>query len=73
VRRVGREKLQKFEIPSAVALIEEHWTPDSGLVTATMKLRRRSQVKKVNYYAKNYFTGPFIGSTRLSSTIFICA
>jgi len=34
-------KLQKFEIPGAVHLCGELWTPDSGLVTAAFKLKRR--------------------------------
>jgi long-chain acyl-CoA synthetase len=34
-------KLQKFEIPGAVHLCLEQWTPDSGLVTAAFKLKRR--------------------------------
>jgi len=34
-------KLQKFEIPGAVHLCLESWTPDSGLVTAAFKLKRR--------------------------------
>ena len=29
---------EKFEIPKAITLIPEVWTPDSGLVTAAMKL-----------------------------------
>jgi len=34
-------RLQKFEIPGAVHLCLEAWTPDSGLVTAAFKLKRR--------------------------------
>ena len=34
-------KLEKFEIPGAVCLTSEEWSPDSGLVTAAMKLKRR--------------------------------
>jgi len=34
-------KLQKFEIPGAVHLCLDQWTPDSGLVTAAFKLKRR--------------------------------
>ncbi|XP_023342990.1 long-chain-fatty-acid--CoA ligase 4 [Eurytemora carolleeae] len=34
-------KLQKFEIPGAVYLCLEQWTPDSGLVTAAFKLKRK--------------------------------
>ena len=34
-------KLEKFEVPGAVCLTTEEWGPDSGLVTAAMKLKRR--------------------------------
>ena len=34
-------RLQKFEIPRAVSLISEPWSPESGLITAAMKLKRK--------------------------------
>jgi len=33
--------LEKFEIPRKIALVTDEWTPDSGHVTAAMKLRRK--------------------------------
>jgi len=38
----NQQKLQKFEIPRAVFLINEPWTPESGLITAAMKLKRKT-------------------------------
>jgi long-chain acyl-CoA synthetase len=35
-------KLQKFEIPGALKLCSEVWTPDMGLVTAAFKLKRKN-------------------------------
>lgn len=35
-------KLQKFEIPGAVKLCPEQWSPDMGLVTAAFKLKRKA-------------------------------
>lgn len=35
-------KLAKFEIPGAVKLVSEVWTPDMGLVTAAFKLKRKN-------------------------------
>ncbi len=37
-----KSKLQKFELPGAVKLCTELWTPDSGLVTAAFKLKRKN-------------------------------
>lgn len=40
--RIG---FNKYEIPRKVKLCKEEWTPDSGLVTAAMKIRR-TELKK---------------------------
>jgi len=34
-------KLEKFEVPAAVKLCTEVWSPDMGLVTAAFKLKRK--------------------------------
>jgi len=34
-------KLEKFEVPAAVKLCSEVWSPDMGLVTAAFKLKRK--------------------------------
>lgn len=33
-------KLDKFEIPAKIMLLPDAWTPESGLVTAALKLKR---------------------------------
>lgn len=33
-------RLDKFEIPAKIKLIPEPWTPETGLVTAALKLKR---------------------------------
>ncbi|XP_021724438.1 long chain acyl-CoA synthetase 8-like [Chenopodium quinoa] len=39
--KVGKDaKLDKFEIPAKIKLLPDPWTPDSGLVTAALKLKR---------------------------------
>ena len=44
-----KRKLQKYEIPGAVKLVKEIWTPDSDLVTAAFKLKRKNVQ---NFYQK---------------------
>ncbi|KAF2366525.1 AMP-dependent synthetase/ligase [Trinorchestia longiramus] len=39
------QKLNRAEIPTALFLTSEPWTPDNGLVTAALKLRRNPVVK----------------------------
>lgn len=39
-------KLEKFEVPCAVTLCKEVWTPDMGLVTAAFKLKRKDIQEK---------------------------
>ncbi|XP_018564650.1 long-chain-fatty-acid--CoA ligase 4 isoform X2 [Anoplophora glabripennis] len=36
-----KSKLEKFEIPAAVKLVTDVWSPDTGLVTAAFKLKRK--------------------------------
>ena len=40
--------LQKFEIPKKITLVLDEWTPDTGLVTAAMKLKRKEVEKFYN-------------------------
>ncbi|KAK4011838.1 hypothetical protein OUZ56_020950 [Daphnia magna] len=35
-------RLQKFEVPQALTLLSDIWTPDTGLVTAAFKLKRKN-------------------------------
>lgn len=37
-----KAKLNKMEIPTKIQVCAEDWSPDSGLVTAAMKIRRRN-------------------------------
>lgn len=34
-------KLYKYEIPAAIKICSEIWTPDNAMITTTFKLRRR--------------------------------
>lgn len=36
-----KSNLEKFEIPTKLTLCPESWTPESGLVTAAFKLKRK--------------------------------
>jgi long-chain acyl-CoA synthetase len=45
---VGKQgRLEKFEIPMKIKLLPEPWTPESGLVTAALKLKRENIRKSV--------------------------
>ena len=35
-------KLEKFEVPQKVTLVKETWTPETELVTAALKLKRKN-------------------------------
>ena len=37
--------LEKFEIPKKIALVLDEWTPESGLITAASKLKRKEVEK----------------------------
>ncbi len=39
-------KLVAFEIPTAVALVDDPWTPDNDCTTAAMKLKRQVITKR---------------------------
>ena len=36
-----KTNLQKFEIPRNVSLVPDAWTPETGLVTAAFKIKRK--------------------------------
>lgn len=42
VEQAKKCNLQRFEIPGAVKLCAEQWSPDMGLVTAAFKLKRKA-------------------------------
>ena len=49
MKRIGQEKgFQATEIPSAVHIATEEWLPETGLVTASLKLKRKQLVTKYN-------------------------
>ncbi|XP_061363906.1 long chain acyl-CoA synthetase 9, chloroplastic-like isoform X1 [Gastrolobium bilobum] len=40
VKGAKKARLQKFEIPAKIKLLPDPWTPESGLVTAALKIKR---------------------------------
>ena len=43
LRQVGtKNNLKKYELPTDVILVDEEWSPDNNMLTAAMKLNRRS-------------------------------
>ena len=59
-------RLLKFEIPRGVLLVDEPWTTDNGMITAAMKLKRKT-IKE--YYADQIkaLFGNLEGSQSLSN------
>lgn len=62
--------LEKFEIPKKITLVLEEWTPDSGLVTAAMKIRRRQMDEKyeeeIEEMYRQYRAGGSLNDSNLS-------
>ncbi|CAH1183332.1 unnamed protein product [Phaedon cochleariae] len=50
-----RSKLEKFEIPAAVKLVKEAWSPDMGLVTAAFKLKRKDIEERYKHEIKRMY------------------
>ncbi|XP_061341906.1 long chain acyl-CoA synthetase 9, chloroplastic isoform X2 [Gastrolobium bilobum] len=42
VKEAKKARLEKFEIPAKIKLLSEPWTPESGLVTAALKIKREA-------------------------------
>lgn len=42
LQEAKKSHLEKFEIPAKVKLLSEAWTPESGLVTAALKIKREA-------------------------------
>ena len=55
IQNHGKKHLEKFEIPKRIALLSDHWTPDSGLVTAAMKLKRKPIYKKYSWLIRDLY------------------
>ncbi|XP_057857912.2 long chain acyl-CoA synthetase 9, chloroplastic isoform X5 [Cryptomeria japonica] len=45
VKAAKNSKLEKFEIPAKIKLLPDAWTPETGLVTAALKLKREALKK----------------------------
>jgi len=42
LQEAKKARLEKFEIPAKIKLLSDPWTPESGLVTAALKLKREA-------------------------------
>ncbi|XP_057857907.2 long chain acyl-CoA synthetase 9, chloroplastic isoform X1 [Cryptomeria japonica] len=45
LKAAKNSKLEKFEIPAKIKLLPDAWTPETGLVTAALKLKREALKK----------------------------
>ena len=62
--------LEKFEIPKKICLVLDEWTPESGLITAASKLKRKevekfyqSHIEKM-YSIENGYTARIINERK---------
>ena len=46
IREELSDKLSTFEMPRAIGIIEDSWTPESQMVTGSMKIRRKAIEEK---------------------------
>ncbi|KAF9608409.1 hypothetical protein IFM89_009775 [Coptis chinensis] len=55
--KVGKKvRLEKFEIPAKIKLLPNAWTPESGLVTAALKLKREAIRKEFSEDLSKLYT-----------------
>ena len=52
--------LEKFEVPKKVALVLDEWTPESGLVTAAMKLKRKELERYYENDIQNMYKSGYV-------------
>ena len=55
--------LKKFEIPKSIALISTPWTPETGLVTATFKLKRKLMQERYKSIIDSLYAQDFSGDS----------
>lgn len=56
VKAAKTARLEKFEIPAKIKLLSEAWTPESGLVTAALKLKRDVIRKTFKQELHNFYS-----------------
>ena len=50
-KHCATSRLEKFEVPQAIKLVPDIWTPDIDLVTAAFKLKRKNIQARINTFA----------------------
>ena len=59
LRETGlKNGLKKAEIPTKLVLVTDEWTPDNGLLTAALKLKRSLIKAKYDSLIEELFTDP---------------
>lgn len=56
IKAAKTARLEKFEIPAKIKLLSEAWTPESGLVTAALKLKREVIRKTFSEDLANFYS-----------------
>ncbi|OMO59501.1 AMP-dependent synthetase/ligase [Corchorus capsularis] len=55
VQVAKKSRLEKFEIPAKIKLLSTPWTPESGLVTAALKIKREAIRKAFSEDLANFY------------------
>lgn len=60
IRRIKKSasSFPQYGVPRNVTLLREHWTVDNGLLTVTMKLRRKKILEKYKNEVEELYTTP---------------
>lgn len=67
ITKHAERSLEKFEIPKKLHLTSKPWTPDSGLVTAALKLKRKQIMMKYQDEIRLLYTDKCIETPKLKT------
>ncbi|CAF1093575.1 unnamed protein product, partial [Didymodactylos carnosus] len=58
--------IERFEIPQKIKVVADSWTPDSGLVTDALKLKRKAVEQRYKDIIDNLYKEDTVSQTKLT-------